>query len=218
MKGRTKLERKGRGFGDRLLSLGIMAAVLVIAVLVLIFKRDMDSVVLKDGAYNYFGDVKVEYTGKCRVQYTDKEVTIRDENGTQTLNSKPLYQPDGMALLPFDYAWYAGNDNAYRLSHFSTMAIENNSVVLRDGNLKAEKPGGCLFVAWTLIYSLKIQNFAGTAAVWKSRRFRMLWRDTGIHSSISTMRQERARLSKQGNRSSQLPSRTGMSLIWEQTR
>ena len=52
MKGRTKLERKGRGFGDRLLSLGIMAAVLVIAVLVLIFKRDMDSVVLKDGAYN----------------------------------------------------------------------------------------------------------------------------------------------------------------------
>ena len=57
MKGRTKLERKGRGFGDRLLSLGIMAAVLVIAVLVLIFKRDMDSVVLKDGAYNYFGNV-----------------------------------------------------------------------------------------------------------------------------------------------------------------
>lgn len=110
MKGRTKLERKGRGFRDRLLSLGIMAAVLVIAALVLIFKRDMDSVVLKDGAYNYFGDVKVEYTGKCRVQYTDKEVTIRDENGTQTLNSKPLYQPDGMALLPFDYAWYAGND------------------------------------------------------------------------------------------------------------
>ena len=58
MKGRTKLERKGRGFRDRLLSLGIMAAVLVIAALVLIFKRDMDSVVLKDGAYNYFGDVK----------------------------------------------------------------------------------------------------------------------------------------------------------------
>ena len=146
MKGRTKLERKGRGFRDRLLSLGIMAAVLVIAALVLIFKRDMDSVVLKDGAYNYFGDVKVEYTGKCRVQYTDKEVTIRDENGTQTLNSKPLYQPDGMALLPFDYAWYAGNDSVYRLSHFSTMAIENNSVVLRDGNLKAENAGGYLFV------------------------------------------------------------------------
>lgn len=145
MKGRTKLERKGRGFRDRLLSLGIMAAVLVIAALVLIFKRDMDSVVLKYGAYNYFGDVKVEYTGKCRVQYTDKEVTIRDENGTQTLNSKPLYQPDGMALLPFDYAWYAGNDSVYRLSHFSTMAIENNSVVLRDGNLKAENAGGYLF-------------------------------------------------------------------------
>lgn len=118
MKGRTKLERKGRGFRDRLLSLGIMAAVLVIAALVLIFKRDMDSVVLKDGAYNYFGDVKVEYTGKCRVQYTAKEVTIRDENGTQTLNSEPLYQPDGMALLPFDYAWYAGNDSVYRLSPF----------------------------------------------------------------------------------------------------
>ena len=148
MKGRTKLERKGRGFRDRLLSLGIMAAVLVIAALVLIFKRDMDSVVLKDGAYNYFGDVKVEYTGKCRVQYTDKEVTIRDENGTQTLNSKPLYQPDGMALLPFDYAWYAGNDSVYRLSHFSTMAIENNSVVLRDGNLKAENAGGYLFGAF----------------------------------------------------------------------
>ena len=213
MKGRTKLERKGRGFGDRLLSLGIMAAVLVIAVLVLIFKRDMDSVVLKDGAYNYFGDVKVEYTGKCRVQYTDKEVTIRDENGTQTLNSKPLYQPDGMALLPFDYAWYAGNDSVYRLSHFSTMAIENNSVVLRDGNLKAENAGGYLFDGVDTYIFLE-----NTELRWKSRRFRMLWRDTGIHSSISTMRQERARLSRQGNRSSQLPSRTGMSLIWEQTR
>ena len=108
MKGRTKLERKAEDSGDRLLSLRIMAAVLVIAVLVLIFKRDMDSVVLKDGAYNYFGDVKVEYTGKCRVQYTDKEVTIRDENGTQTLNSKTVV-PAGRngTSLPFDYAWYA---------------------------------------------------------------------------------------------------------------
>ena len=50
-----------------------------------------------------------------------------------------------MALLPFDYACYAGNDSVYRLSHFSTMANENNSVVLRDGNLKAENAGGYLF-------------------------------------------------------------------------
>ena len=54
MKGRTKLERKGRGFRDRLLSLGIMAAVLVIAALVLIFKRDMDSVVLKGRSIQLF--------------------------------------------------------------------------------------------------------------------------------------------------------------------
>ena len=52
MKGKTKLERKGRGFRERLLSLGIMAAVLVIAALVLLFKRNMDSVVLPEGAYN----------------------------------------------------------------------------------------------------------------------------------------------------------------------
>lgn len=76
MKGRTKLERKGRGFRDRLLSLGSWLRPCDRCP-VLIFKRDMDSVVLKDGAYNYFGDVKVRYTGKCRVQYTDKEVTIR---------------------------------------------------------------------------------------------------------------------------------------------
>ena len=146
MKGRTKLERKGRGFRERLLSLGIMAAVLVIAALVLLFKRNMDSVVLPEGAYNYFGDVKVEYTGKCRIQYTDKEVTIRDENGKSTLNSKPLYQPDGTALLPFDYAWYPNADNQFfRLAHFSTMAIENNSVVLQDGSLKAESANGYLY-------------------------------------------------------------------------
>ena len=164
MKGRTKLERKGRGFGDRLLSLGIMAAVLVIAVLVLIFKRDMDSVVLKDGAYNYFGDVKVEYTGKCRVQYTDKEVTIRDENGTQTLNSKPLYQPDGMALLPFDYAWYAGNAGGYLFDGVDTYIFLENTELRWDGG-SVEVPALSYAVAR---YGNTLQYFdyaAGTSTV-----------------------------------------------------
>ena len=50
MKGRTKLERKGRGFRDRLLSLGIIAVGLVIYVLGQIFRRDMSAVFLMDGA------------------------------------------------------------------------------------------------------------------------------------------------------------------------
>ena len=67
-----------------------MAAAVVLIFLVIHFQRKVDSTTIKGGAYNYFGDTKVEYNGSVKLQYKDGTVTAKTEKGKEILDSTPL--------------------------------------------------------------------------------------------------------------------------------
>ncbi|MDY3814440.1 MAG: hypothetical protein SOZ61_09270 [Candidatus Copromonas sp.] len=124
----------------------LMAAAVVLIFLVIHFQRKVDSTTIKGGAYNYFGDTKVEYNGSVKLQYKDGTVTAKTEKGKEILDSTPLYDGDGNGLLPRDYIWYdLETGKIKRISHFASFETADGVTTIKDGNKTAEQARGFLF-------------------------------------------------------------------------
>ena len=83
-----------------------MAVVAVVIILIMMFQRKVDSTVVEDGAYNYFGKKKVEYQGNVHLRYQDGRAVLKDDNGVHELDSTPLYAGDNRIVIPQAYIWY----------------------------------------------------------------------------------------------------------------
>lgn len=131
---------------ELMLTAAVMAVTAATVGMVFLFQKKVDSTVIAQGAYNYFGEKKVEFTGKCRLQYDDGVVELSDENGKHQLDSKPLYTREETIVLPLAYTWNNLDTGViYRLEHFSQIQIENQSITLTDGNLQSQQARGFLF-------------------------------------------------------------------------
>lgn len=127
-------------------SILLMAAVVVLIFLVIRFQRGVDSTTIRGGAYNYFGDTKVEYNGNVKLQYKDGAVTAKTADGKEILDSTPLYDGEGNGLLPRDYIWYdLTTGKIRRISHFAVFEMDGDMVTIKDGNKTAEDAKGFLF-------------------------------------------------------------------------
>lgn len=150
MNRQTKDKQKKKPGGKRkpegILTAAIMAVTVLIIVLIVWFQRSVDTVTLPDGAYNYFGERKMEYSGSCRLQYKNGKVTLKNQEGLHPLDSTPLYTGSSSAVVAYDYVW---NDIStgmlYRLGYFGEIKQENNSISLIDGSRKQEQARGFLY-------------------------------------------------------------------------
>lgn len=129
-----------------LFSAALMAAAAAAVALVFLFQRNVDTAVINGGAYNYFGEQRVEFEGTCRLTYKDGVCTLKDDNGTHVLDSKPLYQSDGSFMIPQTYTWNDMESGAiWRFEHFGEARLEGQGVTLTDGGRQRENAGGFLF-------------------------------------------------------------------------
>ncbi len=146
-----KLKKKSKGARpfnkrDLILTAGIMVVAVLVIILTLQFRRNVDTVVMDNGAYQYFGEQKLSYTGKTKIHYEDGKAVLTDSTGEHTIDSKPLYADDKDLVLPVTYAWYdISSGKIYRLEHFSKVVIEENQVVLKDGNKKRTGARGFVY-------------------------------------------------------------------------
>lgn len=168
-----KRSRKRPGNGSRLnkrdllLTAGIIAVAAVVIVLTLQFRKGVDTVSVSDGAYQYFGEEKLAYTGKTTLHYEDGQTTLKDSTGEHVLDNKPLYENDSQLILPVTYAWYDINSGwIYRLEHFSTVSLEGNQIVLKDGSKKKEGAGGFTYDGQnTYLFLERVEITVGDQAV-----------------------------------------------------
>lgn len=141
-------KKSGPGFNKRdlLVTAGVMVVAALVIVLALQFRKRVDTVSVADGAYQYFGEQKLSYSGKTTIHYEDGQATLKDSSGEHVLDHKPLYTNDQELILPVTYAWYdISSGRIYRLEHFSTVTMEGNQIVLKDGDKKKEGAGGFVY-------------------------------------------------------------------------
>ena len=125
---------------------GVMVVAALVIVLALQFRKRVDTVSVADGAYQYFGEQKLSYSGKTTIHYEDGQATLKDSSGEHVLDHKPLYTNDQELILPVAYAGYdISSGRIYRLEHFSTVTMEGNQIVLKDGDKKKEGAGGFIY-------------------------------------------------------------------------
>lgn len=123
----------------------VMAVAAAVIVLVLLFQRNVDSLTIQGGAFNYFGERRMEYTGDCRLQYTEDRVTLTDDAGEHVLDNTPLYTAEGDVIVPRSYIWNDISDGfVRRLEHFGRLEKENGAIYMRDGDRERENPRGFL--------------------------------------------------------------------------
>ena len=145
---KNRQSRRVSPFNKRelILTAGLMVVAVVVIMLTLKFRQGVDTVVMEDGAYQYFGEQKLSYTGKTKLRYDNGTAMLTDDTGERTIDSKPLYASDQELVLPVAYAWYdLDTGKIYRLEHFSKVDVEGNQIVLKDGNKKRVGARGFIY-------------------------------------------------------------------------
>lgn len=140
--------RHYNGKNQKITALILVAAALVIIVLVFFFQRGVDSTRISGGAYNYFGEQRVSYSGTVKLQHDDKTNLTKAsyDGGSETLDSTPLYDGDGVLTIPYAYSYYDLESGfIYRLEHFSTARITGSGVELTDADRSKSSARGFLY-------------------------------------------------------------------------
>lgn len=131
---------------QKLVTGAIMAAAMLMLVLIVWFQRSVDTVTLRDGAFHYFGERRLEYPGPCKVRYKNGGAVLKNREGSHLLDSTPLYTGLASAVIPCDYVWNdISTGTLYRLGYFGEIKQENNSIILRDGSRVREQARGFLY-------------------------------------------------------------------------
>lgn len=148
LKKKSRQSRRVSPFSKRdlILTAGIMVVAVVVIILTLQFRQGVDTVVMENGAYQFFGEQKLSYTGKTKLRYENGTAVLTDSTGEHTIDSKPLYASDQELVLPVTYAWYELDSGSIcRLEHFSKVDVEGNQIVLKDGNRKKTGARGFIY-------------------------------------------------------------------------
>lgn len=149
MKQQTKRKPvKGKAIKkDKILKIAI---VIVAIMLALVIYKIFDTLVIKKEHYDlsgqtyyqYFSGIEQEYSGKIDVEEKDDETKLVLGNGQVVyLDSTPMYYKDilGKSLLPKEMELVVPDSGTYKLSKFTNVIEENNTIKLKKLNSKKTK-------------------------------------------------------------------------------
>lgn len=126
-----------------------LALLLIIVIIFFSFRKKVDEYIIEDHElYQYFTGIKVEYTGKIKINKDDDSVVkLSFKEGSVELDSTPIYYKDSeKVLFPKNMAvLYPIVGEQYKINYYSNLYKDQDLYYVKDRSLKRNLVNSVLY-------------------------------------------------------------------------